>query len=313
MERLVTLVGGSGLVGIALTERLARRGYRIRILSRRLARASRLKPLGDLGQIAILSGDVRLPRTLGPAVTGADVVVNLVGILDGKPRDFSDIHVEGAGNVAQAAAAVGARSFVHLSAIGADPASPAAYGRSKAAGETAVRQAFPSAAIVRPSVIFGAEDNFTNRLAKLLARSPILPVVAGEAKIQPVHVSDVAEAIVAIIERQLAGEGAETWELAGPEVLTMHQVVEYVATTSGHPRPLIETPESGARMLAAVSFLPGSPITPDQLEMLLLGNVASGDAPGLTELGIVPTPMAAVAEEWLAHYRPGGRFAIHAA
>lgn len=310
MERLVTLIGGSGFLGVALTEQFARRGFRIRVLARHLARANRLKPLGDLGQIALLSGDVEMPRTLGPAIVNADAVVNLVGILDGEAEDFRAVHVDGAGNVARAAAALGVRSLVHVSAIGADPASPAEYGRSKAAGEMAVRRSFPSAAIVRPSIIFGADDNFTNRFAKLLTRSPVLPVIAPEAKIQPVHVCDVAEAIVAIIERQLAGEGAETWEIAGPEVMTMQALIEYIARATGRDRPLIETPDAAARLLAGA---PGSPITQDQLAMLMQGNVASGNAPGLAELGITPAPLAAIGGEWLARYRPGGRFAGRAA
>lgn len=310
MERLVTLIGGSGFVGVALTEQLARRGYRMRVLSRHLSHLHRLKPLGNLGQIALMSGDITQPQTLGPAIHNADAVINLVGILDGTARDFHAMHVDGARNVAQAAMALGVRSLIQVSAIGADPASPAEYGRSKAAGETAVRAAFPAAAIVRPAILFGAEDNFTNRFARLLARSPLLPIIAPEAKIQPVHVGDLAAAIVAIVERQLAGEGAETWEIAGPEVMTMQALVEYIARTTGQDRLLIETPDGAARLLAGT---PGSPITPDQLAMLMQGNVASGNAPGLPELGIVPAPLAAVASAWLARYRPGGRFATRAA
>ncbi|MFA7439484.1 MAG: complex I NDUFA9 subunit family protein [Sphingomonadaceae bacterium] len=315
MERLVTLVGGSGFVGAAVAEALARRGIRIRVLSRNPATANRLRALGDVGQIVHVPGDIEIPGTLGPALAGSDAVVNLVGILDATPAGFDAAHVRGARNVAEAAAALGVRELVHVSAIGADPQSPAAYGRSKAGGEAAVKAAFPAAIIIRPSVIFGPEDQFTNRFARLLMRSPIMPVIAPDAKLQPVYVGDVAAAIVAILERRFeeAEDVAPLWELAGPDIVTMRSLLKLLADLTERDRTLVDVPEYGARLLAAASFLPCAPITTDQLEMLLRGNVASGQFPGLAELGITPTALAGIARVWLHHYRPGGRFAASAA
>lgn len=315
MERLVTLVGGSGFVGAAVTEALARRGIRIRILSRNPAAANRLRALGDVGQIVHVAGDIERPGTLGPAISGADAVVNLVGILDAAPAEFDAVHVRGARNVADAAAAFGVRELVQVSAIGADAQSPAAYGRSKAAGEAAVRAAFPGAIIVRPSIVFGPEDLFTNRFARLLMRSPVMPVITPAARLQPVYVGDVAEAIVAILQRRFeeAEDVAPLWELAGPDIFTMRSLLELLAELTERDRRLVDVPESGARLLASASFLPCAPITRDQLEMLSGGSVASGQVPGLAELGIQPTALAGIARIWLTHYRPGGRFAASAA
>lgn len=307
---LVAIVGGTGFIGSAVTEAFVNAGWRVRAVCRNPAHARHLKPLGDLGQVGATRADVRVPASLLPALAGADAVVNLVGILDEKGgQGFSEIHAKGAEAVARAAAHLGAQALVHVSAIGADAAGPSAYAISKAAGEAAVRAAYPAAAIVRPSLVFGPEDHFTNRFAAMIAVSPVVPVIAPETRFQPVHVVDVANAIFAITQRILGGAQGGTWELGGPEVLTMRSILEYIAATVGQDRPLVDTPDIGARLLSGLGFLPGAPLTKDQYLMLKRDNVATPGVPGLGELGIEPTPMAAVAPTWLSRYRPGGRFA----
>jgi NADH dehydrogenase len=308
---LLALIGGSGFIGTALTEVFARAGWRIRLVTRHPARAERLRPLGDVGQIGTARADIRLPASLGPALEGADVVINLVGILDEKSgQRFADVQAEGAGHAATAAAAAGARAFVHLSAIGADQASPSAYGRTKAEGDAAVRAAYPNAAILRPSLVFGPEDGFTNRFAGLIAAAPVVPVIAPATRFQPVFVGDLAAATFTVVERLLGGSAGGTWELGGPEIFTMHELMALIAREIGAgSKPLLDTPDIGARLLAGLGFLPGAPLTRDQYLMLKCDNVADPALPGLADLGITPTPLGAVAPGWLARYRRGGRFA----
>jgi NADH dehydrogenase len=305
MDRLITLLGGTGFLGAALVERLAARRWRTRIAVRHPGRADRLKPLGDLGQIGAVRCDLRVPATVLAAMEGADAAVNLVGILDEKHgQRFADIQAKGAGTAAAAAARAGVHAFVHVSAIGADPASPSAYGRTKAEGEAAVRAAFPAAAIVRPSLVFGAEDGFTNRFASVMAMGPAIPVVAPATRFQPVYVGDVADAILAAMDRP-----GETFELGGPDVRTMKELMADIAKSAGQDKPLVVVPDFAARAMAAFGSLPGAPLTRDQYLMLQRDNVADPAMPGLAALGITPTPMGAVMDQWLARYRPGGRFA----
>jgi NADH dehydrogenase len=308
---LAALIGGAGFVGTALTEALVRAGWRVRIIGRNPAAARHLLPLGDLGQIAAVRADLRVPASLQAALEGADLVVNLVGILDEKGgQSFAQVQARGAASAAQTAARLGAGAFVQVSAIGADPASPSAYGRTKAEGEAAVRAAMPNAAIVRPSLIFGPDDGFTNRFAGLIAAAPVVPVIAPETRFQPVYVKDVAAALMAVIGRQFAGQPGGLFELGGPEVLTMREIMAFIAAEIGcGEKPFIDTPDIGARLLAALGSLPGAPLTRDQYLMLKRDNIVSPGTPGLADLGIVPTPMEAVASGWLARYRAGGRFA----
>jgi uncharacterized protein YbjT (DUF2867 family) len=310
MHRLVTLVGGSGFVGTALVEQLARTGARIRVMVRRPAAAQHLKPLGDLGQIQILAGDIRSEAELTRAMAGASEAVNLVGILaPSGGASFEAIHAFGAQLAADVARRAGVSAFVQVSAIGADPASPSAYGRSKGEGEALVRAAFAAATIVRPSLIFGSEDGFTNRFAQLIAAPlPVVPVVAPHTRFQPVWVRDVAQGIV-----QALGRPGEIFEFGGPDVMTMREIFQFLAREIGGNKRFVDVPDSGARTLAAFGFLPGAPLTKDQYRMLQRDNIVSGAHPGLDALGIQPTPIAAVAPEWLVRYRKGGRFAPNAA
>lgn len=304
-DSLVTVFGGGGFLGRHVAQALMERGARVRIAQRDLASAMRVQPLGGLGQKQFVAADIRKPQSVAHAIAGSDMVINLVGVLNG---DFEGSHHDGAANVAKAAAAAAARALVHVSAIGADPQSPSAYGRSKAAGEAAVMAAFPQATIIRPSILFGPEDQFLNRFAQLISSFPVVPVIGAETKFQPVFVGDVAQSIIQAIDNP-ALHGGKTYELGGPEQLSMMELNRWIAKTIGRQRPLIAVPSSIASFIAGLGFLPGAPITRDQYAMLQKDNIVSTSAPGLAELGVAATPMEAVAENWLIRYRRHGRFA----
>jgi NADH dehydrogenase len=306
MDRLVTLFGGGGFLGRYVAQTLLRAGARVRIVQRNPGTAFFLKPLATLGQLQLVAGDIRDADRVRAAVEGSEAVVNLVGTLKG---DFQGIHVDGARNVAQAAAAAGARALVHVSAIGADPEAPSAYGRSKGEGEAAVRAAFPSATLIRPSLVFGREDNFVNRFAGLVRLSPLLPVVRGGMKIQPVYSGDAARAVAAAALDPRT-HGGETYELGGPQVMTMRELMQWVCQTTGRDRTLVDIPDKVAALGAkATGWLPGAPLTHDQYLMLCRDSVVSPGAAGLEAFGIAKTPLIAVAEGWLTAYRRHGRFA----
>jgi uncharacterized protein YbjT (DUF2867 family) len=308
MSRLVTLFGGGGFLGRYVAQELLKAGARVRIAERDPSDAWFLKPLGGLGQTQFVPASVTKPATVARAVEGADSVVNLVGILKG---DFDSIHRKGAANVAAAASAAGADSLVHVSAIGADPESTSAYGRSKAEGEAAVREAFPGATIIRPSIVFGQEDAFLNRFAAMQA-APFVPVLRGAVKFQPVWVADVARAIAAAALDPGAHAG-KTYELGGPEVVTMAELNAWLARATGHNPTFVPVPDSlGGILASVVGGLPGAPITRDQWRMLQADNVVTAGAKGLEAFGIEPTPMEAVAAAWLVRYRQHGRFASSA-
>lgn len=302
-DKLVTLIGGGGFVGRYVAQELLAAGARLRIAQRRPRDAWFLKPLGGLGQTQFVAADVRQPGTIAAAVAGADAVVNLAGVLKG---DFHAVHAEGARNVATAAKAAGVGALVHFSALGADPESRSAYGRSKAAGEAAVRDSFPNAAILRPSFVFGREDRFTNRFAGLVATLPVVPVLRGQTRMQPVYAVDVAQAVVAAL-RDPATHGGRTYELGGPDVLSMAELFRWLAQATGHKPVFAELPDALGALIAAFGAFPGAPITQDQWRMLGSDNVVAG-ADGLAAFGIAPTPLASVAPAWLVRFRRHGRF-----
>lgn len=305
MVDIVTVFGGDGFVGRYVVQALLKAGYRVRVASRNPKRGWFLKAQANLGQIAYVAADITRPETLRHAVEGATAVVNLVGILKG---DFGAIHGQGARNVAEAAKAAGVETFVQVSAIGADADSPSAYGRSKAEGEAAVRKAFSGATILRPSIIFGREDQFINRFAGLIRMLPVVPVIGGATKFQPVFVGDVAHAVAAIVDDPQS-HASKTYELGGPEVMTMTQVNRWIADTTGRDRPMLEIPDEVSGPLATLTgWLPGAPITRDQWLMLQRDNVVGAKARGLAALGIAPTPLDAVAPGWMVQYRKHGRF-----
>jgi NADH dehydrogenase len=297
-RRIATVFGGGGFIGRYVVERLARQGCTVRVAQRSPQAARFLMTQGAPGQVVPLAVSLGDEAAVARAVAGAELVVNLVGILAERSRgDFLRVHAEGAGRAARLAAAAGARRFVQVSAIGADPASPSAYGRSKAAGEQAVRAAFPAAAVLRPSIVFGPEDQFFNRFAALAAMLPVLPVVAGETRFQPVYVGDVADAVLAV-------PPGVTAELGGPRVATFRELLAYVLAVTGRRRPLVAMPEALVRLqIALTSWLPEPPLTRDQRLMLERDNVAASGLPGLAELGIVPTAMESVVPRYLARPR----------
>ncbi len=304
-DRLVVVVGGSGFIGRYLVEELARAGARVRVVVRSPERASALKPLAGLGRIEIVAGDVARAATIAPAFAHADAGVNLVGILDERSgQRFAAVQADGAKNVAEAAA--GCAAFVHVSAIGADAASPAEYARTKAAGEAAVKAAVPHATILRPSLVFGPEDGFINRFAGLAKSAPVIPVVAGGTRFQPVYVVDLARAIVAALAAP-DRYGGETFSIGGPRVYELRDIIAWIAREIRVDKSLIEVPPAAARLLGrAGDFLPFMPMTSGQYAMLQSDNVAP--PPGLAAFGIDPTPLEAVAPAYLERYRTSGRF-----
>lgn len=303
-SKIVTIFGGSGFIGRYVCEALAKSGVRIRIAERDPRKAWFLQPLGGVGQVTTAVADLGRPETIDRAVEGSAAVINLVGIFKG---NLDKIHVEGAGRAAAAARATGASAFVHVSAIGADPESASDYGRTKGLGEQAVRSAFRGATIIRPSVVFGPEDNFTNRFASM-AQLPLVPVIAPGTRFQPLFVRDLARAIAAAA-LDPASFGGKSFELAGSEVLTMRALNERIADMAGQRPAFVDLPDFAASGMAMFGFLPGAPLTRDQWIMLQKDNVASGRLPGLKAFDISPTPLAAVAPEWLGRFRKGGRFA----
>jgi uncharacterized protein YbjT (DUF2867 family) len=304
-DKLVCVFGGGGFVGRYAVQALCAAGARVRVAVRRPELAGHVKPLGNLGQVQVVAADVRNMASVSAAVAGADVVVNLVGSFD----DVDAVQHIGAANVAVAAKAAGAGALLHMSAIGADAASASRYGRSKAAGEAAVLAAFPSAVILRPSIIFGREDAFINRFAALIRMLPVVPVIGAETRFQPVFVGDVARTIVAA----LVGRASGVLELGGPRVLSMLELNQWIGHATGRDKAFVPVPAPLAKLMAAATgWLPGAPITMDQFLMLGSDNVVRGKD-GLAALGVVPTPMEAVAQGWLDTYRKHGRFGVSGA
>src|SRR5437868_5804575 len=313
LDTLVTVFGGSGFLGRSVVRALAKREYRIRVAVRRPELAGHLQPLGRVGQIHAVQANLRYPASVEAAMRGSHAAVNLVGILaESGAQTFDAVQGAGAGAVAKAAAAMGA-DMVHVSAIGADENSPSRYGRAKAAGEKAVLSAVPSATILRPSVVFGPEDQFTNRFAALARLSPALPLIGGGVtRMQPVYVGDVAAAVADAVDGKTR-PGA-TYELGGPEVLTMREIMETILAITERNRMLVSLPFGLAKLQALfLQFAPGAlKLTPDQVALLRSDNVVSdaAKAAGLTleGLGIAAASMKAVAPQYLWRFRAAGQF-----
>jgi uncharacterized protein YbjT (DUF2867 family) len=316
-DTLVTVIGGSGFLGRNVVRALAQRGYRIRVACRRPDLAGYLQPLGRVGQIHTVQANLRYPESLAAAARDASVVVNLVGILYERGRQrFDAVQAEGAEAAAQVATAYRAR-FVQASAIGADEASTSFYGRTKAEGEKRVLAAAPGATILRPSIMFGPDDDFFNRFAALARFAPALPLVGGgETRFQPVFVGDVAEAIARAVDGQ--AKPGTIYELGGPEVFTFKELMEYVLAVTGRKRLLVPMPFFAARFVASfLQFAPKPMLTPDQVELLRSDNVVSEAATRerrtLAALGITPTSVEAVVPNYLWRFRKTGQFQGHAA
>ena len=303
---VATVFGGSGFLGRYIVRRLAAEGHVVRIAVRHPANANALRVMGRVAQIVPLYASLTDEATVARAVEGSSIVVNLVGILaEAKSGDFTRLHEQGAGRIARLAANAGVARLVQMSAIGADPDSPAAYGRSKAAGEAAVREAFPDATILRPSLVFGPEDAFFNRFGAMARLSPVIPVFSGATRMQPVYAGDVADAVRAVVAEHAPAGGL--YELGGPKVWSFRELLAWMMAEMRRTRLLVAVPPGIARIQAALlEHVPGKPLTRDQLAMLSRDNVVSEGAAGLDTLGIIPTPVELVVPSYLDRYRPGG-------
>jgi len=315
MQGLVTVFGGSGFVGRYAVRALAKQGWRIRVAVREPHLAPELKVMGDVGQVELVQANVRHEASVQAALVGAQACVNLVGVLyEAGRQSFEAVHATAPGLIATAAASAGATKFIQVSAIGADAGSSAGYARTKAAGEAAVRAAFPSAVVLRPSVVFGPEDGFFNRFGAMAAISPVLPLIGGgNTKFQPVYVGDVGAAIVAALSQESAA--GRTFELGGPGVYSFKALLELLCRETMHKRLLLPIPFPVASLLGKVGdlqakFLPIPPqVTSDQVELLKSNNVANPDLPGLADLGVAATAVDAVIPTYLWRFRRGGQFA----
>jgi uncharacterized protein YbjT (DUF2867 family) len=313
LDTLVTVFGGSGFLGRNVVRALAKRDYRIRVAVRRPELAGYLQPLGRVGQIHSVQANLRYPASVEAALRDCHIAVNLVGILtESGAQTFDAVQGKGAETVAKAASAAGAR-MVHVSAIGADENSESRYARAKAAGEKAVLSALPSATILRPSVLFGPEDQFTNRFAALARMSPVLPLIGGgETKLQPAYVGDVAAAVADAVGGKT--KPGATYELGGPEVLSMREIMEIILDITDRKRMLVSLPFGLAKLQALfLQFAPGPlKLTPDQVALLRSDNVVSdaAKAAGLAfeGLGISPDSIEAIAPQYLWRFRPAGQF-----
>lgn len=300
--KLIVLMGGSGFLGSQIAQALLKRGARVRIAARGTEKAFKLRPLANLGQIQFVRCDVTNRTSVERAVAGADGVVNCVGSFKG---DLMRLMCEAPGWMAGAARAGGAQAFVHVSAIVPEAHEGNSYAAAKRAGEARVLAAFPHATILRPSLLFGPDGGVTSLFAPLIARFPILPVFGAEAKVQPAYVADVAEA-AALAVADPARFGGKTFELAGPEVLTMIDLHKRIAAGQRRKPALLPMPDEISALFAA---LPGTPMNSDQWGLLKAGNVASAGASGFAELGIEPKPLGLFLESWMVPYRKNGRFA----
>ncbi|WP_372781701.1 complex I NDUFA9 subunit family protein [Phenylobacterium sp.] len=313
MQNLVTVFGGSGFIGAQAVRQLAKAGWRIRVAVRNPAAAYAMRLHGDVGQIDIVQANVRNAPSLRRALSGATAAVNLVAVMHESGRQgFQALHVMGAQNVATAAKAEGVSRLVQVSALGADAASESKYARTKAEGEAAARAVYPDAVVVRPSVVFGPEDDFFNRFAAMAQVSPVLPLIGGgHTRFQPVFVGDVSKALARLASAPEAA--GRTYELGGPAVFTFRQLMELMLAEIDKRRFLAPVPWPVAGLIGAVGDLAGAviapPLTSDQVTLLKTDNVVSGGCPGLAELGITPTTLEAVLPSYLYRYRKGGQYA----
>jgi uncharacterized protein YbjT (DUF2867 family) len=308
----VAVLGASGFIGRYVVKRLAARGAIIAAVVRDVESAKFLQPMGDVGQIARLGANLLDEVRLAAAIAGADAVINLVGILhESGSQRFDAIHHRGPGRLGALAAAAGVRHLVHVSALGADPAAPSAYSRSKAAGEQALRATFPAAIILRPSVVFGPEDDFFNRFATLAQLLPALPLIGGGmTRFQPVYVGDVGDAAMAALDDPRAA--GQTYELGGPRIYTFKALMELMLAETRRKRLLVPVPWAVARCQGAfLEWLPNPPLTRDQVRSLERDNVVAPDARTLADLGITPTAVEAILPGYLDRYRRGGWYNEH--
>ncbi|MGE5953133.1 MAG: complex I NDUFA9 subunit family protein [Qipengyuania vulgaris] len=301
--KMVVLMGGTGFLGNYVAQALLSRGARLRICGRNPQAAFKLKPLANLGQLQFARIDATDRQSVERCIEGTDAVVNLVGSFDG---NLHKLMGEAPGWMAEAAKKTGAQSFVHVSAIAAEPDEDTvnAYASAKHLGEERVRAAYKNATVIRPSIIFGKDDNFLNMFGDLISKLPVLPVFGPEAKLQLVYVDDVAEAIAQALENP-GNHGGKTYELGGPEALSMMEVNQRIADAQHRKRTFLPMPDALSATFAA---LPGTPMGSDQWNLLKQGNVASGDYPGFEKFGIEPRPLGLFLDKWMTRFRKHGRF-----
>ncbi len=311
-NNLVTIFGGAGFIGTQVVQVLAKQGYRIRVAVRRPDLSGHVKPLGTVGQVMPIQANIRNRDSVERAIKGASIVINLVGIghESGKQR-FRAVNTMGARNVAEAAKALKVEHLVHVSALGADPQSASGYARSKALGEAEVLSAFPSAVVLRPSIVFGQGDGFFNRYGMLARMLPVVPVIGGKSRFQPLYVGDLALAIAAAISGEV--RGGRIYELGGPEVATHAALVRQVITYAGRTNPTVPLPAGIAKLIAfPLSFLPSPLITGDQVDLLQQDNVVSDaanrDKRTLAAFGVTPTAMEAILPSYLWRFMKNGQF-----
>ncbi|AKH42932.1 NADH dehydrogenase [Altererythrobacter atlanticus] len=300
-DKLVVLIGGAGFLGSLVAQELLQRDARLRIADHAPEKAFHLKPLANLGQMQFMRCSVTHRASMEAAIRDADAVVYLVGTFGAHQKE---LQAEGAGLAAEIAAQQGVEAFAYVSAIGADAESESGYASTKGLGEKLVLDAFPKASILRPSVLFGENDKFINLFAGLVRAMPVVPVFAPEAKLQPLWVDDAAEAIVSALSDP-GKHGGRTFEIAGPEVLTMNELLHDIARTQERKRILAPVPDGLASLFAS---LPGTPLNSDQWNLLKQGSVASGELPGLKQLGVSPRPLELFLDRWMLRYRKHGRF-----
>lgn len=303
-QHIISVVGGTGFLGRYVVRQLAREGYCIQIISRDPNKAAALKPSGDVGQIVPIAGDIHDVAPLHEVLGRSYAIINLTGILYERGRqNFTALHAQGPEKLAQAAAALDVSRFIHVSSLGVDKAMGSHYARSKALGEKAVLAAFPSATILRPGVIFGAEDNFFNQFAHMATLAPALPLIGGgRTRFQPVYVGDVAKAVVACLKNP-ESQG-QIYELGGPQIYSFKEIIEYILRVTGRKRPLVKVPFSVATGMGTVAeILPVPPLTRDQVRLLKHDNVVSPNAKGLASLGINATSIDVVVPEYLARFK----------
>ena len=309
-NRIITVFGGSGFIGRHLIKRLTKlEGTTIRVACRHPNRTAYLRPSGDIGQIVPMATDIFDNASVARAVAGADAVINLIGILYEKGRwTFQGVHAEAPGQIARAAVAAGASRLIHVSAIGADRNSASGYARSKAIGELEVFGACPDATILRPSIIFGPEDDFFNRFGSMARLSPVLPLIGGgHTRFQPVYVGDVAEAIMVALADPKTKH--RTYELGGPQVYSFRRLLEIMMVEIRRQRRLVSIPWWLASLEATfLEKLPNPPLTRDQVEMLKKDNVVGGESLNFKDLGLSPTSLEMILPSYLDRFRPGGRF-----
>lgn len=317
MDRTVAVIGGSGFIGRAAIERLTREGVRVIALCRNAEKAKFLKTMGVVGQVTVVAGNVLNDEDLQRVIAPADAVINLIGILaEGGSQRFEALQGELPGRIGRLAATHGLDQVVHVSAIGADAGSASKYARSKAAGEAALHAAFPKAVILRPSIVFGPRDSFFNRFAGLAMLAPGLPLPGGgRMRMQPVYVGDVVEAVMVALGLRAApktrGKGIEggVFELGGPDVYTFAELMRVTLRAINRRRFLVPVPLPLMSLGAVFTgLLPNPPLTVDQVRLLAMDNIVGDEARGLGDLGITPTPVAAVIPDYLGCYRPGGQF-----